>query len=124
LDVFFAVLPLPVLWWCWPSSGSHEPLKFVDIPEVAMTSCVLYGLTISRYLQGILGDTAPGKRSGVVAASVVLIPLSGVILSIVLVCKLSFGQFGCFIQILQILNLLSAILSMFLLGGYGESRSS
>ena len=89
-----------------------------------MISCVLYGLTISRLFQGIMGDKDSGERSGVAVAALGLIPLSGVIFSVVLACKISFGFIGAFPHILQILNLVFAVISMLLLGGYGVSRST
>lgn len=121
LDVFFAVLPLPILWFCWPSTtiGHHE--AFIELPEISATSCVLYGLTLSRYIQSTLDGV---ERSGPAVASFMIIPLSGVILSVLLVARIGLGLPNCVIDAGQLLNLAAAIVTMLWLGGIRDSRSN
>ena len=54
IEFFFAVLPLVVLGSVWPSSEHEHPHSFWQGPEWSMTSCILYGLTLARLLQGMM----------------------------------------------------------------------
>jgi|ERR1035438_4099546 hypothetical protein len=121
LDVFFAVLPLPILWFCWSSATLNHSDTFIELPEISATSCVLYGLTLSRYIQSTLDGV---ERSGPAVASFMIIPLSGVIFSVLLVARIGLGLPSCVIDAGQLLNLAAAIFTMLWLGGIRDSKSN
>ena len=54
VELFFAALPLFILSLTWPSKHEEHPTAFIRGPEISMTSCILYGLTLTRYYEGIL----------------------------------------------------------------------
>jgi len=122
IEIFFAVLPLMVLAAFWPDHGQEHPNNFWWGPEVSITSCILYGLTVSRFTMGIiqLGPaSATARLMAPRAAALLLLPLLGLIVSITLIAKLSIGTDNWFLLLSQYLNLVLAILIFLLLGGYG-----
>jgi hypothetical protein len=70
------------------------------------------------------GDRDSTRRSDAVVNAVALIPFAGVILSVLLVFKVCVTEIGIGVELLQVVNLLVAVVLMLLLGGYGMSRSS
>lgn len=121
LDVFFAVLPLPILWFCWPPATINHSETFIELPEISATACVLYGLTLSRYIQSTLDGV---ERSGPTVASFVVIPLTGVILSVLLVARIGLGLPSYLIDAGQLFNLVASVATMLWLGGIRDSRSN
>jgi hypothetical protein len=131
VETFFAVLPLIVLGAVWPNPQERHPESFWSGPELSMTSCILYGLTLARWLQGAV--FAAGRRqpdsdqdTDEVAASyaaLFLLPLLGVILSVVLIGQSVHSSGTWTIVAIQILNLIAAILAFFVLGGHGIKLS-
>ena len=127
VETFFAVLPLIVLGTAWPGAEEHHPDSFWAGPELSMTSCILYGLTLARWLQGAVfaahrGHQAADRNTHEVAASYVallLVPLLGVILSVVLIGRSVHSDGTWRIIVPQLANLLGAIIAFFILGGHG-----
>lgn len=124
IEIFFAVLPLFVLGSVWPGHGEKHPEGFLSSPEWSMTACVLYGLALAR-LQ--LGATLPSRTTGETRAlglaAISLLPLSGVIGSVILITQFAKGNDSVLLMMIQIANLLCAILIFVVVGGYGISRS-
>lgn len=91
-----------------------------------MTSCILYGLTLARWLQGAVfaasrRRVAAGKDAHEVAASyaaLCLFPLLGVILSVILI-EHALHPHGPWITAIHVVNLVAAIMTFFILGGHG-----
>jgi hypothetical protein len=121
IEVFFAILPLFVLASFWPDHGQEHPKNFWWGPEVSMTACILYGLTISRFIMGIIHSGTRGTAASVAprAAAMALVPILGLIASIVLIAKLSVGTDSWVLLISQYTNLFLSVFSFLILGGYG-----
>jgi hypothetical protein len=127
VETFFAVLPLIVLGAVWPDPNERHPESFWSGPELSMTSCILYGLTLARWLQGAVfaanrRRAASDKDTHEVAASyaaLFLLPLLGVILSVILIGQ-SVQSSGTWKgTAIHIMNLVAAIMVFFVLGGHG-----
>lgn len=118
IELFFAVLPLFVLGLMWLAHGAQHTGHFVSGPEWSMTACVLYGLTIARLH---LAASALPTPSAMAALS--LVPLSGVIVSVILISQLVEESDGVIPVGVQLVNLAIAIMTFFIIGGYGISRS-
>jgi hypothetical protein len=126
-EVFFAGLPLVVLGLEWPASGQTHPETFWSGPEQSMTSCILYGLTLSRLVQGAIvrGMMHPARDKQAaeeIAASYVfmaLVPLIGVIISIIIIGKTASGGAITAWLWIQTINLLLSALVFFVIGGHG-----
>jgi len=123
VETFFAILPLIVLGTAGPGEAHTD--RFWAGPEVSMTSCILYGLTLARWLQGAVfaaNKATSNQDTHAVAASysaLLLFPLLGVIISVILIGH-SFHSSGSWkIITVQILNLAAAIVAFFVLGGHG-----
>jgi hypothetical protein len=121
IEVFFAILPLFVLASFWPDHAQGHPRNFWWGPEVSMTACILYGLTVSRFIMGIIHSGTRGTAASVAprAAALALVPILGLIASIVLIAKLSVETDSWILLIWQYANLFLSILSFLILGGYG-----
>lgn len=125
IELFFAVLPLFVLSSVWPDSGHPHPESFFAGPEVSMTACVLYGLALARLQLGAVTDGNTNSHQHVLGIAVIsIIPLSGVITSVILIAKLSHSTDSVMMIVFQFFNLIIAILLFFIIGGYGISRSA
>jgi tellurite resistance protein TehA-like permease len=126
IEMFFAILPLVVLSLMWPSASESPPKHFWTGPEVSMTSCVLFGLTLARFLQGLFVTARNSKgeirHAAAIYALFATLPLLGVIFSIILISKLSVEVHGSLIPILQVFLFFSSVLAFIVLGGYGVSR--
>jgi hypothetical protein len=127
VEMFFAVLPLIVLGAVWPHSGERHPESFLSGPELSMTSCILYGLTLARLLQGAVFAANRSRSSSAIDmqevaasyAALFLLPLLGTILSVILIGK-SMQSAGTWrLMLLCSLNLATAILIFLILGGHG-----
>jgi hypothetical protein len=127
IEAFFAILPLIVLGMVWPHRMRAPGESFLSLPEWSMTSCVLYGLSLARFLEGavVAGKTSATKGNvglrGIAAGYAVLLlaPLFGVILSVVLI-EISMLYAA---PKRSILNFVVAILCFVILGGYGLKQS-
>lgn len=123
IDVFFALLPLLVIGAYWPSHNEPHPSTFLHSPEWSMTACILYGLSISRFLFCLSKSSAIGSEGGLSVAAIIILPLVGIIFSVILISKTSLENDSTFIIASQFVNLILAILAFILLGGYGLSRA-
>lgn len=96
-----------------------------------MTACILYGLALSKLIQGSV-TSAPGvgrnfrehlrqARAGYSAVS--LLPMLGVILSIITITKMLSSEVTIAWHIFQYVNFVLAVVAFFVLGGYGINRS-
>lgn len=124
IELFFAILPLFVLGFVWPASGETHPKTFFTGPEWSMTSCILYGLALARLQEAVpthLRGTNHNHAMGMSAVS--LIPLTGVIISVLLIGKLSHGTNSLLLIAIQIANLVGAIILFAVIGGYGIFKS-
>ena len=120
IELFFAVLPLIVLGAFWPGVGDSHPTNFFSGPEWSMTACILYGLSLARFQIGLAGnidENAPEKGS--TGAAISMLPLFGVIFSVILISKTSHGTEHFYIVIMQHINFAISIVMFILLGGYG-----
>jgi hypothetical protein len=92
-----------------------------------MTSCILYGLTLARWLQGAVfaanqRQRAANKNPHELAASyaaLCLLPLLGVILSVLLIGKSVHSAGSWRVITIYVVNLAAAIAAFFILGGHG-----
>jgi ABC-type amino acid transport system permease subunit len=147
IEVVFAVLPLLVLLFFWqpgvphfslPQSPNQQtepevkrmgnapsefPSRFTQLPEISLTSMVLYGLALSKFVQGMLTGASSTKRSPAAVGAIAMVPIIGVVASAGLAIKICDMVTGFVIEGMQLVNLVFAILVMILLGGYGMSRS-
>lgn len=127
VETFFAVLPLIVLGAVWPSAAEAHDESFWSGPELSMTSCILYGLALARFLQGAVfvasrsrqAEDGEMERLAASYAVLLLLPLLGVILSVVLIGRSVHTPGDWKLTALYIVNLFAAILAFFLLGGHG-----
>jgi hypothetical protein len=125
IELFFAVLPLFVLSSVWPDGSQQHPESFISSPEVSMTSCILYGLALARLQLGsIVPNRGNGRERALGITVLSMLPLGGVITSVILITKLAHGTDSVILVGFQFLNLLLAILLFLIIGGYGVSRSS
>lgn len=87
-----------------------------------MTSCILYGLALARLQLAASGHNGGATRAlGLAALS--LLPLFGVIASVILITQLAHGTDSVLLILVQIGNLLAAVALFLVMGGYGISRS-
>jgi hypothetical protein len=124
IELLFAVLPLIVLGAFWPGHDEPHPATLSRSPEWSMTSCILYGLALARFQLGVFGavrQAAPERGTAVAALS--MVPLLGVIFSVILISKSAHGAEGAFVTIAQFVNFVAALVTFVLLGGYGLSRA-
>ena len=92
-----------------------------------MTSCILYGLTLARWLQGAVfaakrHQSSTDKNTHEVAASyavLLLVPLLGVIVSVILIEQSVHSPSSWISIAIRIITLVVAILVFFILGGHG-----
>lgn len=119
-ELFFAILPLIVLGAFWPDGNDSHPVSFYRGPEWSMTACILYGLSLTRFLEA-KGCATPDH--GPAIATISIIPLLGVIISVILISKTSHITENNILLFGQFLNLLVSTILFVLLGGYGASRS-
>lgn len=138
VEIFFAVLPLLVLGAATPLRPSASPHKadnevlktdrdsFWTGPEVPMTSCILYGLTLARLLQGAASAANRERnsrsldtlRSGAGYAALSLFPILGLISSVLLIAY-SVHSPSSRLGMVQWVNVFAGMLSFILLGGHG-----
>lgn len=124
IEIFFAILPLLVLSTVWPEPGQRHPMNFISSPEISMTACVLYGLTLVRFQLGVIAHhRANGMQRALGMTLLSMLPLTGTIISVILITKLVHGTDGTLLVFVQILNLFSSAVLFFVIGGYGISRS-
>lgn len=130
-DAFFALLPLLVMGLVWPPDGAHHPSSFWLGPEISMTSCVLYGLGLSKLFQGSVvvsvreGRPARDHIRQIAAVHMILslIPMMGIILSIIAINRTLTPSAGFGWHAFQYVNLLFAAVTFFVVGGYGLKRA-
>lgn len=133
LEIFFAILPLFVLGVYWPSGEDHHPKEVYYGPEISMSACILYGLALVRFLQGLgkrgkgeevteMNEGGDGIEMGGRIAFITLFPLIGVISSVILISKTSSGS-GNILMVVQIINLIVSAIAFVLIGGYGLRKS-
>jgi hypothetical protein len=129
VEFVFAMLPLFVLWTVWPSAKQEHPHSFWQGPEWSMTACILYGLALVRFQQGIMiaskranSTTGDARHIAVIANALTVIPLFGVIVSVILITKLAIATESTPLIVFQFVNLFLAALSFFIFGGYGTRR--
>ena len=131
IETFFAVLPLVVLGAVWPLPSKEHPESFWSGPEMSMTSCILYGLTLAKLLQGAVfaANHLPSnsrKDMHEVAASyaaLFLLPLLGAIVSVILIGKTVESHEGWTTMLCAVINLVCAVLFFMILGGHGLQRT-
>lgn len=127
VETFFAVLPLIVLGAVWPRAGENHPESFWSGPELSMTSCILYGLTLARLLQGAVFAATRSQDTSIidmheVAASygaLFLLPLLGVIVSVILIGKSMQFSGNWHSVLLCSVNLVAAVFAFLIFGGHG-----
>lgn len=123
IELFFAVLPLVVLGLVWPAHGDAHPISFLAGPEWSMTACILYGLALARLQFAIpRPQLVDSEIRPAVFATLTLIPLTGAIVSVILITKFANGNESWWMITLQLANLVTAIATFFVIGGYGISR--
>jgi hypothetical protein len=123
VEAFFALLPLIVLGAVWSHRSIDHYDSFWSAPEISMTSCVLYGLTLTRTLQGAVSSAARARQGSTGGARLaaagyellLLIPLIGVIYSAILI-YMSVEQV---IPKRSVANLVASVLCYGVLGGHG-----
>jgi hypothetical protein len=121
VETFFAVLPLFVLSAVWTRPSASQDNVFWYGPEVSMTSCILYGLSLARLLQGAVFAGRKSHSNGDIHqvaagyAFLLLFPLFGVIVSVILISKSM--QFP--VPNRSIANLAIAVFCFIILGGHG-----
>lgn len=118
VELFFSVLPLIVLGIF---SLQNVKIKFVESPEWSMTACILYGLSLTRFQNAMCGHVIKCDSS---TSLISILPLLGVIISIILMSNIINGANSSFAIVSQFINLFISILFFIILGGYGISRSS
>jgi hypothetical protein len=120
VEIFFALLPLLVLGANWPSDPKNHPHSFMTSPEWPMTACILYGLTVVRMLPGIrvVSENQRLSDEGVISLLVIL-PILGVIFSVILIGKLSTATPGVMSVWFSYVNLVGSVVCFAILGGYG-----
>jgi hypothetical protein len=94
-----------------------------------MTACILYGLALVRFQQGIMiaskrakSTTGDARHIAVIVNALTVIPLFGVIVSVILITKLAIATESTPLIVFQFVNLFLAALSFFIFGGYGTRR--
>lgn len=120
VEIAFALLPLLVLGAFWPEHDSPHPNSIWSGPEISMIACILYGLSIARFIEGI-GRSGRAFQGGAVS-TIVIIALVGVICSIIIIAKASNGCSSMWVA-MQIFNLFASVIAFIVIGGYGISRS-
>ena len=127
VELFFAALPLFILSLTWPAKHEEHPTAFIRGPEISMTACILYGLTLTRYYEGILEflRLSPSNRKMNIHKLILmsLAPLSGVIFSVLLIAKLATDTDGNFWIVLQMVNVIFSAVCFMFLGGWGMKRA-
>jgi hypothetical protein len=124
IELFFAVLPLIVLGAVWPNPGDKHPDGFLNAPEWSMTACVLYGLALARLQLGVVKPRTATTHTRALAIIVLgLIPLLGVIVSVILITQSVKAPESMLLVTMQLLNLAASLAVFFVIGGYGISRS-
>lgn len=97
-----------------------------------MTSCILYGLGLSKLLQGSViaamraGRSSPQPHVAHAAAAygfISLVPTLGIILSVIAINQILSEGVGIGWHIFQYVNLFLAIVTFFLVGGFGIKRA-
>jgi protein-S-isoprenylcysteine O-methyltransferase Ste14 len=86
-----------------------------------MTACILYGLALARFLYGV-SNSGESRTAGSSVAAISILPLFGVIVSIICISKTTQQSVPPFIEVFQYVNLVAAILVFLFLGGYGLNR--
>ena len=85
----FAVLPLLVLSAYWPSHEQGHPESFWWGPEVSATSCILYGLALSKLVMGTIGARKSHDTRHNLSLVVTVLSISMLVLAIR--CRPEFG---------------------------------
>lgn len=99
-------LPLIVLGAVWPNPGDKHPEGFLNAPEWSMTACVLYGLALARLQLSVSSPRSPTTHTRALAIIVLsLIPLLGVILSVILITQSVKATESMLLVTMQLLNL-------------------
>lgn len=125
IELFFAVLPLFVLGAVWPEHGAKHPEQFIAGPEWSMTACVLYGLALARLQLGAVTPAREARETRALGLSVLsLLPLSGVIVSVILITQFAQGNAAGLMITFQLVNLVASGFVFLVIGGYGISRSA
>ena len=120
VEAVFTLLPLLVLGANWPDDAASRPSSFAASPAWPMTACFLYGLSLARLLPSLQADRAQRQRSeGTALLLLLLLPLAGVIASVVLVAKFSTQHVSDAALVFNYLNLALALICFTVLGGYG-----
>lgn len=120
VEIFFALLPLLVLGANWPNDPKDHPHSFMTSPEWPMTACILYGLTVVRMLPAFhVGSSRREHHEGAIVSLLVLLPMLGVICSVILIGKLSTASPNTFAVWSSYVNICAAVICFAILGGYG-----
>jgi class 3 adenylate cyclase len=120
IEVFFIVLPLAALWANWSDDAMRQPHAFSAHPAWPMTACLLYGLSVVRLLPALQVGAAQRKRhEGTAVLLLLLLPLAGVVASVILIAKLSAPPAGDGTIVASYVNLTFALLCFAVLGGWG-----
>jgi hypothetical protein len=123
IELFFAVLPLIILGAYWPGEGDPHPTSFIRGPEWSMTACILYGLSLARFQIGLSCNVEENAHEkGYTGAVISMLPLLGVILSVIFISKTSHGTVYFGIVLGQLINFVVSIVMFVLLGGYGMRK--
>jgi len=122
VELFFATLPIILLGFAAAASKRPDEFgKFWSGPEWPMTSAILYGLTISRYFQGLLRVIQSGQLTELFSERILLLilaPTGGLALSGIFLMAALDGP-PLWLQILDYINVFIAICLFIVLGGYG-----
>jgi hypothetical protein len=121
-EAIFAVLPLVVLAIYWPDRPHGHPVSFWWGPEVSMTACILYGLTLSKLIFGSIIATRKASQPHTFSAWITflaVILVLCIIFSTVVISKLSTETDQVRWLVAQYINFAVAISLLFILGGYG-----
>jgi hypothetical protein len=133
VELFFAALPLIVLSSVWPEHDQPHPQSFWTGPEPSMTSCIIYGLTLARMMQGSSlttrnakfggpDNTQGSEDAGIIYAFLSLIPILGVIVSVITIAKTIYVPYGWGITVFHVINLIIAASVFFVFGGHSIQR--
>ncbi len=123
LEAFFALFPLPVLALLWPPVEGPCSHGFMQSPDWSASAMVLFGLTIVKLFRGVKRSGAGRGRASNAdrVAALALIPLLGLVLTVVAVSRLIKEPTPLAVTT-QLVLLAVAILTYFVLAGYAERQ--
>ena len=122
VELIFAVLPLLVLAAVWPDHDQKHPQNFFWGPELSMTACILYGLSISKYINGVITRHNKDRDNSLISSAIVLILAVHILFligSVILIAKMAIFSDSGFLFYAQIVNLLMSGVFFLIFGGHG-----